>query len=65
MSLQTNFLTLEAAAGTQFVHHTRSGFAIPTSKMTVLVDMFGYDGSVALSALEESPSNFVNLLRSV
>ena len=40
------------AAGTSFVRETLKAFSMPTSKASLLVDMAGYDGFVALAALE-------------
>ncbi|CAK8998217.1 unnamed protein product [Durusdinium trenchii] len=43
----------QVAAGTSFVRETLKAFSMPTSKASLLVDMAGYDGFVALAALEE------------
>ena len=41
------------AAGTSFVAETLDAFNIPTSKHTLVVDMFGYCGSPALATLQD------------
>jgi len=41
------------AAGVSFVQKTLDSFNIRSSKTTLLVDMFGYDGFPALASIQE------------
>ncbi|CAK9006167.1 unnamed protein product [Durusdinium trenchii] len=43
----------QAAGGTGFIHETLKSFSIPTSKATILVDLYGYDGALAMASLED------------
>ena len=51
----------EAAGGTGFIHETLKSFSIPTSKATILVDLYGYDGALAMASLEETMPCQVNV----
>ena len=47
------FFGIEVAGGVSFIQKTLDSFNIRSSKTTLLVDMFGYDGFPALASIQE------------